>query len=186
MRIISGSLKNVTISENKVQATHPMSEKLRGAIFNALGDIEGLEILDAFAGTGMVGFEALSRGAKSVDAVEKDDRAFLELQKHAKQVLPKGVFDFRPFHYGVRQFFKKNNLHVYDVMIFDPPYDEITPSKPNIVQTDHIDGMVKFLKPDGIAVFSLPSAIEPLRLPGLKVVRAKTYGAAQLVFYKHE
>ena len=56
MRIISGTLKAVNIPESKAEATHPMSEKLRGAIFNALGDIEGLRFLDGCAGTGMVGF----------------------------------------------------------------------------------------------------------------------------------
>lgn len=164
------------ITENKAAATHPMSEKLRGAIFNALGDIEGLAVLDACAGTGMVGFEALSRGAASVDAVEKDDRAFVELQKNTKTALKGKSFEHRIFHYGVRQFFKKNNLTPYDVMIFDPPY--------SLVQTDHFDGILKHLKPTGVVVFSLPSNIEPLRLPGLEVIKNKKYGTAQLVYYK--
>lgn len=178
MRIISGSLKGLLVPESKSLVTHPMSEKLRGAIFNALGDIEGLRLLDACAGTGMIGFEALSRGAIAVDAVEKDDKAFKELS-HNSKMLPRNVTEqYRPFHYGIRQFFKKNNLVAYDVMVFDPPYD--------IVQTDHFDGAVKHLKKGGVMVFSLPSNIEPPRLPGLAYFKQKKYGVAQLIYYRHE
>jgi 16S rRNA (guanine966-N2)-methyltransferase len=176
MRIISGTLKGVNIKQGSAEATHPMSEKLRGAIFNALGDVEGLTFLDGCAGTGMVGFEALSRGVGKVDAVEKDDRAFAELSRNAKNILGKDNSSYRPFHYGIRQFFKKNNLPTYDVMVFDPPYD--------IVQTDHFDGTVKHLAEDGIMIFSLPSGIEPPRLPGLKPIKQKTHGVAQLIYYK--
>lgn len=186
MRIIAGSLKGVAVPESKAEATHPMSEKLRGAIFNALGDIEGLRVLDVCAGTGMVGFEAISRGAGAVDGVEKDDKAFAELSRNAKEIAKRSKVPYRAFHYGIRQFFKKNNLPVYDVMIFDPPYDLVVGSKINIVQSDHFDGTVKHLNKDGVMVFSLPSGIEPPRLPGMKPIKQKTYGVAQLIYYRHE
>ena len=111
-------------------------------------------------------------------SVEKDDRAYAQLQKNTLLALGRDHPTYRAFHYGVRQFCKKNNLKAYDVMIFDPPYD--------LVQTDHFDGITNHLAPDGIVVFSLPSTIEPLRLPGLKVIKQKTYGVAQLVYYKPE
>jgi 16S rRNA (guanine966-N2)-methyltransferase len=177
MRIIAGSLKGFTIPESKADATHPMSEKLRGAIFNALGDITGLYMLDGCAGTGMVGFEAMSRGIGAVDAVEKDDRAYAELLRNSKPVVGRLGIPYRAYHAGIRQFFKKNNLPKYDVIVFDPPYD--------IVQTDHFDGTVKHLAPEGIMVLSLPSKIEPPRLPGLVPVRQKTHGVAQLIYYRH-
>jgi 16S rRNA (guanine966-N2)-methyltransferase len=59
MRIIAGELKGRNIQEPYGHRTHPMSEKVRGAVFNALGDIEGLAVLDAFAGTGALSFEAV-------------------------------------------------------------------------------------------------------------------------------
>ncbi len=232
MRIIAGKLKGVSVPESKAEATHPMSEKLRGAIFNALGDIEGLRVLDGCAGTGMVGFEAISRGAMAVDGVEKDDKAFAELSRNAKEIAKRNPTPYRAFHYGIRQFFKKNNLPVYDVMIFDPPYDllnlrgdtarsgeisrddmralseggisidtpieeklvdrsgkssrsSVSSGKLSIVQTDHFDGTVKHLSPEGVMVFSLASGIEAPRLPGLKAVKQKTYGVAQLIYYQH-
>ena len=52
-----------------------MGDKVRGALFNILGDIEGLHILDAFAGSGAIGFEALSRGAASATLIDSDRSA---------------------------------------------------------------------------------------------------------------
>nr|MBP9820948.1 RsmD family RNA methyltransferase [Candidatus Saccharibacteria bacterium] len=60
MRIIAGFLGGRLIESPHNNKTHPMSEKMRGALFNSLGDINGLTFLDAFAGTGACGFEAIS------------------------------------------------------------------------------------------------------------------------------
>lgn len=61
MRIISGIYGGRTIQSPSGHKTHPMSEKMRGAIFNALGDIKGLSFLDAYGGSGAVALEAISR-----------------------------------------------------------------------------------------------------------------------------
>ncbi|HKX24038.1 MAG TPA: RsmD family RNA methyltransferase, partial [Candidatus Saccharimonadales bacterium] len=75
MRVIAGELGGRFFAGPDSTATHPMAERVRGAMFNALGDIEGLTVLDAFAGSGALAFEAISRGAKSVVVVERDKRA---------------------------------------------------------------------------------------------------------------
>src|SRR5258708_5562120 len=72
MRIIAGNLKGRVFGSPHGHRTHPMSENIRGALFNALGELGGLNVLDAFAGSGALGFEALSRGAKSAVLVEAD------------------------------------------------------------------------------------------------------------------
>ena len=72
MRIISGTLKGQIFDTPQGHRTHPMSEKIRGALFNILGDIEGLKILDAFGGSGGISLEAISRGAGKVTIVEND------------------------------------------------------------------------------------------------------------------
>ncbi|MCA9328933.1 RsmD family RNA methyltransferase, partial [Candidatus Saccharibacteria bacterium] len=76
MRVIAGEFKSRILKDPTGNRTHPMAEKVRGALFNSLGDITGLDVLDAFAGTGAVGIEALSRGAKRVWSVELDNDAF--------------------------------------------------------------------------------------------------------------
>jgi 16S rRNA (guanine966-N2)-methyltransferase len=66
--------------------THPMSDKMRGALFNMLGDIEGLTLLDAFAGSGALSFEAASRGAGSVLAIDFDKAAQKTIDQNIKQL----------------------------------------------------------------------------------------------------
>ena len=70
MRIIAGDLKGREFKSPRGRTTRPMSEKTRGALFNTLGDIEGLSVLDGFAGSGALVFEAISRGAVSALAIE--------------------------------------------------------------------------------------------------------------------
>src|SRR3982751_643389 len=82
MRIIAGTLKGRIFQEPHGHRTHPMSDKVRGALFNALGDIEGLTVLDAFAGSGALSFEAVSRGAKDTIAIDHDRHAIRALKEN--------------------------------------------------------------------------------------------------------
>lgn len=75
MRVIAGTLGGRLFASPNGHRTHPMSDKMRGALFNILGDISGLRVLDAFAGSGALSFEAISRGAAVVVAIERDRRA---------------------------------------------------------------------------------------------------------------
>src|SRR3954470_23836038 len=84
MRIIAGQLKGQQFQAPHGHKTHPMSDKMRGALFNVLGDIEGLTFLDAFAGSGALAFEAASRGAKAVTAIEIDNSAHKTIGQNIK------------------------------------------------------------------------------------------------------
>src|SRR5262245_30096392 len=72
MRIIAGRLGGRLFESPHTSRTHPMSDKARGALFNVLGDINDLSVLDPFAGTGALSFEAVSRGAAHATAIESD------------------------------------------------------------------------------------------------------------------
>src|SRR5665213_172068 len=82
MRIIAGSLGGRSFTSPRSNRTHPMSDKARGGLFNALGDIDDLTILDAFAGSGALSFEAISRGAASAVAVDIDKNAYQSIQEN--------------------------------------------------------------------------------------------------------
>ena len=76
MRIIAGTLKGRRLDAPTWPGLRPTSDKLRETLFNVLqGRLPGARVLDAFAGTGAVGIEALSRGAAHVTFVEQDARA---------------------------------------------------------------------------------------------------------------
>jgi len=70
VRIIAGYLSGRQFNSPRSNRTHPMSDKARGGLFNSLGDISGLSLLDAFAGSGALSFEAISRGTASSVAVD--------------------------------------------------------------------------------------------------------------------
>ena len=86
MRIISGTLGGRHFDAPNGNKTHPMSDKARGGLFNALGDIKGLTVLDAFAGSGALSFEAISRGAKNAIAIDIDRSAITSVVKSAKEL----------------------------------------------------------------------------------------------------
>lgn len=175
MRIIAGSLKSRQFNSPPGSRTHPMSEKMRGALFSALGDISGLNVLDAFAGSGAVGFEAISRGAASVLAIESDKRAQqtilankLALGVERQYILIKGK---------AVSWSKNNSGRGFDVVICDPPY--------NKVDEAGIERLARHTKTGGIAVFSLPPATRII-LPKSEFshLSAKSYGDSNLVFYR--
>ena len=66
MRIVGGALKGRTLYGFKGEEIRPTSDNARESLFNILGDITGADFLDLFSGTGAVGIEAVSRGAKVV------------------------------------------------------------------------------------------------------------------------
>ena len=84
MRIIAGKFKGKKLKEFSGTAVRPTSDRAREALFNILSfDIANRSFLDLFAGTGAVGLEALSRGAKLVEFVDKEKQS-LEIGKNKK------------------------------------------------------------------------------------------------------
>lgn len=152
-----------------------MSEKARGALFNALGDIEGLTFLDAFAGSGALAFEAVSRGAKNVVAIEKDKAAHSVIAKNINELgLGNEVQAVRANSAGwsIHNMEKK-----FDVVILAPPYDNL--------QTNLLDTLTKrHVKKGGLLVLDWPGKIKPPDFDNTELVVDKNYGDIQLVFYR--
>ncbi len=83
LRIVAGSLKGRKVSYTLHPALRPTPQMVREALFSILGDaVPGQPFFDVFAGTGVVGLEALSRGAASVTFVERDFRLIADLERH--------------------------------------------------------------------------------------------------------
>jgi 16S rRNA (guanine966-N2)-methyltransferase len=81
MRVIAGSLRGRRLTAPRGQRrTRPTSDRVREALFAMLGDVEGARVLDLFAGTGALGIEALSRGARQAAFVECDRAALQALR----------------------------------------------------------------------------------------------------------
>src|SRR5574340_694484 len=80
MRIISGEARGRHLRAPRGAATRPTADRVREALFNILGDVAGLAVLDLFAGTGALGLEALSRGAASAVLVDNAEAAVRVIQ----------------------------------------------------------------------------------------------------------
>jgi len=151
-----------------------MSEKVRGAIFGALGDIKGLTVLDAFSGSGALAIEAISRGAVSAVAVEVDKGAHAIIEKN---LLALGVEErVKAVRAFAGAWSTRNQAQLFDLIFVDPPYD-------NIPYRD-LKNLPRHLKDGGTLVLSWPGNMEPLKFEGLTSVQSKNYGDAQLVFYQ--
>lgn len=174
MRVIAGSLGGRTFASPHSQHTHPMSDKIRGALFNALGELDGLTVLDAFAGTGALSFEAVSRGATSVIAIENDRIAQRTITENIQTL---GVSSQVKLINTTAQIWQQANSDAqFDVVLLDPPYDNL--------QLSTIQGLVERTAADGIAVLSWPGG-EPLPdFASFSCIAHKTYGDAQLGFYR--
>jgi 16S rRNA (guanine966-N2)-methyltransferase len=174
MRIISGIIGGRQFDSPHSKRTHPMSDKVRGALFNALGDLSGLTVLDAFAGSGALSFEAVSRGATSVVAIEIDNAAFQTIQKNIETLrLDESV---RVLRKNAASWARSDQAGTYDIVLCDPPYNDIRP--------DVLQKLAKLVKPEGLFVLSWPGS-EPIRpFEGLSDISANKHGDAQLVFYR--
>jgi 16S rRNA (guanine966-N2)-methyltransferase len=174
MRVITGYLGGRHFDSPHSKQTHPMSDKVRGALFNALGDIKGLTVLDAFAGSGALCFEAISRGAKSAVALDIDKAAYKTIVDNSRVL---GLEDKLTVHRkNARSWARSDQAGRYDIVIADPPYNDIRP--------DILQRLVDLLQSGGTYVMSWPGK-EPVRqFDGLSFLSSNQHGDAQLVFYR--
>jgi len=157
--------------------THPMSERVRGALFNMIAaDLPDAVVLDAFAGTGSLGFEALSRGAKQVTFIERDRLAAKILKKNAETL---GCGDrVKLIEASVNAWSKNNPDDLFDLIFVDPPYHDM--------QLSTVSKLFHHLNPGALMLLSHPGRGETLTEMGIVVVDNRRYGNASLTFYRRE
>lgn len=175
MRIIAGKLGGRIFDSPPGHATHPMSDKARGGLFNTLGDITGLSVLDAFAGSGALSFEALSRGASKATAIELDKSAQKIIESNAKTLAFKAEFKLIRAS-GSGWLNTSSDKLTFDIVLCDPPYQDL--------QYSLIERLSGRVSPRGILVLSWPGKTEAPDFDGFTVAQHKDYGDAQLIFYK--
>src|SRR5712691_5739933 len=126
MRIIAGSLKGRRLKAPTWDGLRPTSDKLRETLFNILAPrIGGARVLDGYAGTGALGIEAISRGAACVTFVERDRRAqALIAENLAHCGVENGYAIIRATVARAIEELRAVSPDPFDVMLFDPPYDE--------------------------------------------------------------
>lgn len=177
VRIIAGKYGGRIVETPKGFVTHPMSDRIRGSLFNSISAIlPNASVLDAFSGSGVLGLEAISRGAKNVTFVERDKKAQNVIQNNIdllelndKCHLVKGSVSMWCDSAGVK----------YDLILADPPYNDLQPNS--------IKKLFTMLNAGGYMVLSYPGRGEvPKPSNEIVVVDNRSYKTAALVFYRRE
>jgi 16S rRNA (guanine(966)-N(2))-methyltransferase RsmD len=172
MKIISGKLGGRTIISPDHRTTHPMSQKMRGAIFSSLGDITGLSFLDAFSGSGAIAFEAYSRGAINITAIDKSYYSQQAFITNEKSLNIKKLIDFKKMSV---ESWLKTNQYKFDIIVADPPYDKVNYQTISLLTT--------ILAQKGVFVLSWP-AKQTIPEVNIKEIKRKIFGDSLLVFYQ--
>jgi 16S rRNA (guanine966-N2)-methyltransferase len=125
MRVIAGSLGGRRIRAPRGRATRPTAEAVREALFSMLGSVDCDEVLDLFAGSGALGIEALSRGAKRAVFVERNAASFAALQANLHSLeLPRDAALARRAEAREGMRTARRRGETYDLVFIDPPYGQ--------------------------------------------------------------
>lgn len=119
IRITGGENRSRLLETPNTTLTKPTMDKVRAAVFNALGDsVKNAKVLDLFAGSGSYGFEALSRGAMKVTFVDSSYEAIKVIKKNASNLNRDNV---EILNYDVLAYLNQNSRE-FDIIFADPPY----------------------------------------------------------------
>ncbi|MCF8039744.1 MAG: 16S rRNA (guanine(966)-N(2))-methyltransferase RsmD [Desulfohalobiaceae bacterium] len=178
MRIISGAFRGRTIRSISGPGYRPATGKVRQALFSML-DSRGVpwtefRILDLFAGSGSLGLEALSRGAREAWFVEKNKKAARVIGENNREL---GVASdrYKVFSKDVLDFLRMGGQGTFDLAFVDPPY-----GKGLIAPVLH--EIPPLLGPDGYVVAEVESGLDfgPEDFPGLDLLINRKYGQTRI------
>ena len=180
LRIIAGSLKGRRLKSGDWAGLRPTSDKLRETLFNVLASkVQGSRVMDAFAGTGALGIEALSRGAREVVFVDNAREAVDLIAGNIERCgITSGYTVVRaPFMRAADRLRGDPAFVPFDVILLDPPYDQ--------PGTDKMLGAgASLLAPDGLLILEhARKQLAPAAASGLVRIREIVSGGSSLAFY---
>ncbi|WP_303829070.1 16S rRNA (guanine(966)-N(2))-methyltransferase RsmD [Asticcacaulis taihuensis] len=187
MRIVGGKFKGRALVTPDGQNTRPTSDRAREAIFNILAhadwapNLEGARVMDVFAGSGALGFEAMSRGAAFCLFVETDEAARGAIRDNVETF---GLFGTTRVHrrdatqLGARP---GSQAEAFNLVFLDPPYRKGLGEKA-------LDALVSgnWLSENAIIVFERAADEDDFVTDVWQKINVKTYSAAQVLFLKQK
>jgi 16S rRNA (guanine966-N2)-methyltransferase len=178
MRIIAGSRKGARIFAPKGRETRPTGDRVREAAFNLIGPVDGMEVLDLYAGSGAMGLEALSRSAAHVTFVEADREAAQTILRNLEKLGLDNASVLRE-DAARRLATDAASGRRYDLVLIDPPYRMLSGILPILAAN-----LPAVLAPDGLVVVESDSHEEP-ELPLAKRT-SRRYGSARVTVFTSE
>lgn len=177
LRITSGAFRGQTFSSPHDRTVHPMGSREKLALFNLLQPYltTTSRVLDAYAGSGALGFEALSRGAAEVVFVEQNPKIAKIIAQNSEKLrlLPSS---FKILTMAVEKAVNELSNERFDTIIADPPYNNFSVSA--------IELLAKLLDDEGILALSHPKTIDPPVINGIELQKTRTYAAATISIYR--
>jgi len=176
MRIITGTARGRRLITPEGLDVRPTPEKVKEALFSALQfDIEGRRVLDLFAGSGQLGIEALSRGAKSATFVDSSPVSKKTVEKNLDTACLKENSRVIKTDYAT---FCASSREIFDIAFLDPPYDKglLLPA---------IKAVLPLMSDYGTVICEHPPHVElPQEIGGFCVSRTYRYGKINITVYK--
>ncbi len=176
MKVIAGIYKGRNIDTIKDTATRPMMGIAREGIFNALQfSFENAEVLDLFAGSGSMGIEALSRGAKYVTFIDNSPDCIKQINKNLQEYKN----DYSVLKLDVSNYINEV-ASKYDIIFFDPPFEYLTEDI-----NEDINEIGKNLNKDAFIVIHRHSNSSSIVLPkDVELYKEKNYGQSKILILR--
>ncbi len=182
MRIIAGRFRGQGIVAPRGLATRPTSDRVREALFSILGDVEGLDVLDLFAGSGALGLEALSRGARSATFVDEGRHALAAVRANVAtlDVAAETTIVGADVRAGLKRLAKEGRA--FGLVFADPPY-ALTETGSLLAELVRL----ALLVPGAWVVLEHAARVTPpgeSAVPALAARFTRVYGDTALTFYR--
>lgn len=177
MRIISGFARGRRLQAPSSQRIRPTTDRVRESLFSILGDLQDTVILDAFAGSGALGCEALSRGASFCFFCDPSREAQRIISHNASSVLQLDASSYTLFPLSLQQALPRLHLEP-DVVFLDPPYhlhDLLSSSLDWLASSPHIIQ-------DTLLVIEQEQDAPPPDHPDFLLDEARAYGRTRVTF----
>lgn len=176
MRIISGKHRGRKLAEFNAEGIRPTSDRAKESLFNILSEkVVGAEVLDLFCGSGSLGLECVSRGAKKVHFNDRSKDSLAVLNKNISALKEERVckvtrFDFLDY--------LKQCTDRFDIIFLDPPY-----AQDFGVPALNLISQCGLLTENGVVVYERDRPFE-YQIDGLEKFDERKYGKAYLTFFK--
>lgn len=182
-RIISGEFRGRRLSVPDT-GTRPTTDRVREALFSIVGarvDVDGLRVLDLYAGSGALGLEALSRGAAYATFVDDRRRATATITANLTSLDCTGRA--RVVTAAAVDFLATEPSECFDLVVLDPPY-----TRDGALVAAELERIARvWLSDDGLLVVERDARSAPLSAPdGVEVLVDKTYGETRIKVMRHE
>ena len=178
MRVVAGTARGVTLKTPDGMKTRPTTDRVKEAMFSILHfDLPCAKVLDLFGGTGQLGIEALSRGARSCVFVDENDKACQLIRENLKRT--KFEAQSKVIKGDYLQFLRTTG-EKFDIILLDPPYAEVFLENCLNLITE-----IDILQTDGIIVTERPVEKElSMNFDGFSRSKDYKYGNTVVTLYR--